>query len=152
MHIETQKSDLTADDVVRELKETLERVLNLQPEKRVGGELRVPEPVMADHTTLIGISNRAFLQLLHGLKSRLKPGLHFRNELVRKSDPTHIQKQPELLVLVQPVNVPPPQRMRILHQPLLLGRSPIGRRQLRRDLPSHRHRKTSIGRFRPGGE
>jgi len=77
-------------------------------------------------------------------------GLHFRYELVREPDATHVQVQTQFSVLVQPIHVPPPQRTRIFLQPISRHRRPVG------NLPSHRARRRkaegAIGAARVEGD
>jgi len=128
------------NDVVCELAKSVKSLLNLQTQDGFGRELGVPEPVVADHAGLVRVRNRTLFQLLHGTECGLEPGLHLRDELVSETDPAHVQVQPQILVLVQPVHVPPPQRTRVfLQQTLLrhLRNRVVGLRQLGRNLPSH---------------
>lgn len=43
-------------------------------------------------------------------------GLHFAEEVVTEPDPTHIQVETQLLVLVQPIHVPLPQLAGVLFE------------------------------------
>lgn len=95
---------------------------------------------MADHATLIGIRDSALFELLHRPERRLETGLHLVNELVGEPDPTDIEVESELLVLVKPVNVSPPQSMGIFVQTsslvVVLGGAVVDLGQLRRDIAS----------------
>lgn len=64
---------------------------------------------MAHHSPLVWVCDRPLLQLLHIRERLLQPGFHLPDKLVGEPDPAHVHEQPQLLVLVQPVHVPPPE-------------------------------------------
>ena len=59
----------------------------------VGARFGIAQPIMADHAILIGIGDRAFLQLIHRGKGFFDRRFHFREECVIKMHPAHIQCQ-----------------------------------------------------------
>ena len=50
--------------------------IDLLRQGRCGRQMGSPQPVMAHHALLVGISNRAFLQCVHRFISALDGGLH----------------------------------------------------------------------------
>lgn len=94
---------------MRKITNRIKSLLNLRGKERLGGALGIPEPVVTHHPPLVRVRDRPLLQLLHIRERLLQSGLHLPDKLIGEPDPAHVQEQPQLLVLVQPVYVPPPQ-------------------------------------------
>src|SRR6266567_7170343 len=71
------------------------RLFDFLANLQCGRKGRVPQPVMSDHTLLIGVGNRALLQFSHGGESLLYPRLHGREKVVREIHSTQVQRQPK---------------------------------------------------------
>ncbi|URE47595.1 hypothetical protein MUK42_33261, partial [Musa troglodytarum] len=93
----------SVDDVIRKLADGIERVLDLQSQERVGRKLRVPQPVMAHHTALVGVCDGSLLEILHRSERLLQLGFHLVEELLGEPDPADIEEETELLVLLDRV-------------------------------------------------
>ena len=65
------------------------------PQFRLRRERGVAQPVMADHALLVGIRDRALLQLRHRGKSLLHARLHLREEVLREIHAAHVDGQAE---------------------------------------------------------
>lgn len=130
---------LTTDYVVGKLADTVEGRFNLCPEKGVGRQMRAPQPIVTHHPFLVRVGDGASFELLHGQERLLEPWLHLLHEIIAETNPAHVQQQPQLLVLVQPLQVPIPQLegilLQTLHPVLIDALSP---RQFRRDVSSDR--------------
>ena len=131
------EAHLGGDDVAGEREDAGERGLDFVAEEGVGGEGRVAQPVVADHPALVGVGDGALLELPHRRERPPHGRLHPPQELLGEPDPAHVDEQPQLLVLVQPLHVAVPQPDGVLvHRAMgedvgvarLLGAERAGRR------------------------
>lgn len=109
-----RRLNLARDDVLREGEDVVDGLLDLGAEEGIGGEAGVAEPVVAHHAALVGVGDGALLELPHGDEGPLHERLHPVKEVVREPHPADVDKEAQLLVLVEPLHVAVPELDRVL--------------------------------------
>ena len=71
--------------------------LDRASDRRVGGERGRPQPVVSDHSVLVGVGDRALLEGRHGLERPLQGPAHPIDEPVGKVHPAHVDRESDRL-------------------------------------------------------
>ncbi len=93
-----RRRDAAHVNVGGELLYSLPRVGDLAAQLVVRRELRIAQPVMADHALFVGVGDGAGLQLAHGGESSLDLRLHLFEKAIRKPHPADVDRKAEVVV------------------------------------------------------
>src|SRR5471030_1724342 len=64
----------------------------------IWGERRIAQPVMPDHSVLVGVRDSSGFERFHCRKSRFYAWLHRAKEIVRKTHATDVDADPKIFV------------------------------------------------------
>jgi hypothetical protein len=94
----TWRRDLPRVDIGRELPDARIRFLDIRAQLGRWREFRIAQPVMANHSVLVRVGDRARLEFAHGRESLLHERSHFAKKAFVETHPADVEGEARIIV------------------------------------------------------